>query len=57
MPEWFLCSLQQMLQMISFWPKGITKPTQDSPCVLVKNGPGTEMNPIAFSIKKLIFRW
>lgn len=40
-----------------YWPKGITKPTQDVPCVLVKNGPGTEMNPVAFSIKKLIFGW
>ena len=40
-----------------FWPKGVAKPTEDTPSILVKNGPSTEMPLWNFGIKKFILRW
>ena len=39
------------------WPKGMAKPTADSPCVLIKNGPGTNIPMWKFTVEKIVYRW
>ena len=45
------------MKLTAVTPEVEVGPRRECPCVLVKNGQGTDTSVLAFQVKKLFFRW